>query len=86
MYFMHRIDKNEKYINLLSCLRNIKCDFYLMLINDLKRSSINNNYTNEEKRTNKQKEKRDKNLLTEFTNRWLRLWALFQVENLFIAL
>jgi hypothetical protein len=57
MYFMHRIDKNAKYINLLSCLRNIKCDFYLMLINDLKRSAINNHVANEEKRTTKQKEK-----------------------------
>jgi hypothetical protein len=34
MYFMHRIDKNAKYINLLSYLWNIKSDFYLMLINE----------------------------------------------------
>jgi hypothetical protein len=33
MYFFHRIVKNAKYVNLLSCLWNIKCDFYLMLIN-----------------------------------------------------
>jgi hypothetical protein len=32
------------------------------------------------------KRNREKNLLTEFTNRWLRLWARFQVEDLFIAL
>jgi hypothetical protein len=32
------------------------------------------------------KRNRDKNFLTEFTNRWLRLWAHFQVEDLFIVL
>jgi hypothetical protein len=57
MYFMHRIDKNAKYINLLSCLQNIKCDFYWMLINDLTKSSINNHDANQEKRIEKQKEK-----------------------------
>jgi hypothetical protein len=34
MYFMHRIVKNAKYIKLIILLRNIKCDFYLMLINE----------------------------------------------------
>jgi hypothetical protein len=57
MYFMHRINKNVKYIKLLSCLWNIKCDFYFMLINDLTKSSISNHAANEEKRTTKQKEK-----------------------------
>jgi hypothetical protein len=32
------------------------------------------------------KRNRDKRLITEFTNRWLRLRPRFQVEELFIAL
>jgi hypothetical protein len=40
------------------------------------------------KRIEQQNRKRniDKRLITEFTNRWLRLRAHFQVEDLFIPL